>query len=350
MINNKNITGIKKSIKFFVCCAVMIVCVFLYSDLSIPVSSAEKAKTPSDDVTITFTAVGDMGLASNYTKPYKGSFYELYDLNGPDYFCKNVTPIFDKSDCVIANLECALTDNQDPKIRKKQAYSYKGYTKYTDILTSAGVDVVNLANNHTYDYSQEGYDDTVKALDDAGIGYFGNGTYLIKEINGINVGFIGIVSAYNWKNVKPATDYLKKNGADVIIVSFHWGNMSETTANKDQIKAARYAIDCGADLVIGHHPHVLQGIEKYKGKYIVYSLGNFMFDGNIISDIENRTSIIFQQTFTFNLSEKKITDSSIDIIPILVTSSKSRNNFQPILAEGKDKDAILQKIKDRSGS
>lgn len=295
---------------------------------------------------IVFTAVGDLTLGSNYVKPYSGSFYELYDLYGPEYFCENVAPVFHESDCTIANLECALTDNQDPGIRQGKTYCYKGYTEYTSILTAAGIDVVNLANNHSYDYSQEGYDDTIKALDGAGIGYFGNGTVLIKEINGIQIGFIGIIGAYRSGEVKPAIDYLNRNGAEIIIASFHWGNMDERIANSTQVEAARYAIDCGADLVIGHHPHVLQGIEIYKDKYILYSLGNFIFDGNVISDIENRTSIIFRQKFV--LYGTDIITSSADIIPILVTSNMSRNNFKPILAEGVQKEAILQKVEARS--
>lgn len=393
MIYNKYI---KKSIKFFICYAVIFICVFLsfsltkinpfqvleqppnpkpfdvpdipdiseppdLNDNPVEKTAAISAIPDSDDPEepeaviyykkkhlreIVFSAVGDMTLASNYVKSYSGSFYEYYDLYGPEYFCENVASFFCESDCAIANLECALTDNQDPGIRQSKIYCYKGYTKYTEILTASGIDVVNLANNHSFDYSQEGYNDTADALDNAGIGYFGNGKVLIKEINGINVGFIGKVGTYGLGELKTAIDYLNRNGAEIIIASFHWGNMDETIANSSQIEAARYAIDCGADLVIGHHPHVLQGIEIYKGKYIAYSLGNFIFDGNVISDIENRTSIIFQQKFVLYGTE--IIDSSIDIIPILVTSDMSRNNFKPILAKDAQKEAILQKIENRS--
>lgn len=293
---------------------------------------------------ILLSAVGDFALASNYIKPYAYSFYEYYDLYGPEYFCENVAQFFHESDCTIANLECALTNN--PYTRQHKTYSYRGYASYTDIITAAGIDVVNLANNHAYDYSQEGYDDTTEALDKAGIGYCGNGTFLLKNINGINVGFIGILGEHRAGEVKDAIEYLDNNGAELKIVSFHWGNMDARTANGSQVAAARYAIDCGADLVIGHHPHVLQGIELYKGKYIAYSLGNFIFDGNVISDIENRTSIIFQQRFVLHGTE--IIESEINIIPILVTSDTQRNNFKPVTAEGAQKENILQKIENRS--
>jgi len=295
---------------------------------------------------ILISAVGDLTLASNYNKPYGGSFYEYYDLYGPGYFCENVAPIFDGSDCVIANLECALTDNQDPALRQVKQFSYKGYKEYTNILTAGNIDVVTIANNHSFDYSQEGYDDTMDALDKAGIGYHGNGIVLIKEINGIKVGFAGAVGTGRMGEIKNALDYMKANGAEIKIVSFHWGFMDARIADASQVAAARFAIDYGADLVIGHHPHVLQGIEIYKGKYIAYSLGNFIFDGNVISDAENRTSVIFQ--IRFALCGTDIVDTGIDLIPIFVTSSMARNNFKPALAEGDAREIILNKIQARS--
>ena len=318
------------------------------------VISEDDPETPEDIIIfkkkhareIVISAVGDLTLGSEHRKSYGGSFYEYYDLYGPDYFCENVASVFKDSDCTIANLECALTDNQDPAILKPKEYNYKGYKEYTSVLKSADIDVVTLANNHTYDYSQEGYDDTRDALDNAGVDYFGNGIVLIKEINGIKVGFAGSVGTYWPPELKKALDYLDENGAEIKIVVFHWGTMYEKTASAAQVAVAHAAIDNGADLVIGHHPHVLQGIEIYKGKYIAYSIGNFIFDGNIITDIESRTSIIFQQKFSLYGTE--IVDSSINIIPIIITSSMARNNFQPVFANEQQQEDILHKIEERS--
>ena len=298
---------------------------------------------PEQTREILISAVGDLTLASNYNKAYTNSFYEYYDLYGPGYFCENVAHIFEESDCVVANLECALTDGGT---RQGNVYAYKGPAKYTDILTASNIDVVNRANNHSYDYSQSGYNDTTDALNKAGIDHYGYDSVLIKEINGIKVGFVGTVGTGSLSSVKNGLDYLAENGVEIKIVSFHWGIMDQRIANQSQVNAAHYVIDNGADLVIGHHPHVLQGIEIYKGKYIAYSIGNFIFDGNVISDIENRTSVIFQQKFILNGS--KIVESSINLIPILTISNMSRNNFKPMLATGGDKDAILSKIKARS--
>lgn len=296
---------------------------------------------------ISISLLGDTTLASESRKAYSGSFFEYYDLYGAGYFFENVAPVLGGSDYVVANLECALTDNADPGLKRSAQYNYKGYSKYTSILTAGGVGAVNLANNHTYDYSQTGYDDTVAALEAAAIGYFGNGTVFIKEINGIKVGFVGSVG-YGTAAIKSGLDYMEAKGVEIKIVTFHWGNMDERVANSSQVASARYAVDNGADLVIGHHPHVLQGIELYKGRYIAYSIGNFIFDGNVISDMENRTSVILQARFVLRGAE--ISGCEIELIPIFTTSNFSRNNFKPMLAEGEHKKAILDKIEARSAS
>lgn len=298
---------------------------------------------------ILINAFGDLTLASNFKKDYYNSFYHYYDRYGPEYFFKDVISVLSESDLNVANLECALTDNKNNRI--KEDYAYRGYKEYTSILTSGNIQVVNLANNHSLDYSEIGYNDTITALNTAGIEYFGFGNALIKEINGIKVGFIGFlgsanVTAERKQTIKKELEYLEKNGAELKIVTFHWGNMDEKTANNNQQNLAHFVIDNGADLVIGHHPHVLQGIEIYKGKYIAYSLGNFIFDGNVISNVDHRTSIIFQQKFIFEGDE--IIESSINIIPIITTESLSSNDFKPYIAQGKAKEDILKKIQDRS--
>lgn len=296
-------------------------------------------------------AVGDVSLASNYTKPYDYSFDYYYDNFGAEYFFENVREIFEKFDVTIANLECALTDNEDEGIRLEKAYCYKGRKEYADILRLGGIDVVNLSNNHTFDYSQEGYHDTIDALEKAGIEYFGDDIILIKEVNDIKIGFIGSLGSANvygarLQNLKASLDYLEEQGAVLKIAVFHWGNMSELFANDNQKYLARFVIDNGADLVLGHHPHVLQGLEIYKDKYIAYSLGNFIFDGNMVSDIEHRTSVIFQIKYIFE--GREIISSEIKLIPALASSERWRNNFQPVLAEGEMYDEILNKIEERS--
>ena len=300
---------------------------------------------------VTIGAVGDVSLASNYNKPYVNSFHYFYDRYGAEFFFRYVREIFEQFDVSVANLEGVLSDNDDPSIRANKRFTYRGRKQYAEILRLGGIDIVSLANNHTFDYGQIGFDDTIAALQASGIGYFGNDIILIKEVNGLKLGFIGAVGSANISGSRLQTfraqlDYLGERGADLKIVSFHWGNNDELLQNPNQIHLGRFLIDNGAHLVLGHHPHVLQGIEVYRGRYIVYSLGNFIFDGNVVSDIEHRTSIIFQITFVFEGDE--IISTDVNLIPVLVSSERWRNNFQPIPVEGAMYDYILNKIAERS--
>ena len=138
---------------------------------------------------------------------------------------------------------------------------------------------------------------------------------------------------------------VKKDGAQLIITVFHWGTEKEISPDSNQTQLGRMAIDEGADLVVGHHPHVLQGIEKYKGKYIVYSLGNFCFGGNSYpSDMD---TMIFQQTFTIDSSGVQ-PDGQIHVIPCSISSASGYNNYQPTPAQGSEAERILTKINERS--
>lgn len=311
--------------------------------------SAGDIEIPEDQITeILLSAIGDCSLASNYVKPYNRSFYSYYDTYGAKFFFENVLPVLEADDITVANLECALTDSEN---RLNKQYCYKGKKEYSSILVEGSVEIVNLENNHSGDYSAEGYADTIDAVKNAKIDYFGNGVITIREVKGIKIGFIGFMgssdaSSYRQQRLINDLAYLDENGADIKIVSFHWGNVDEKIANANQQLLAHCAIDNGADLVLGHHPHVLQGIEVYNGKYIVYSLGNFIFDGNMISDEEHRSTMIFQQKIV--LEGRTIIDTEINIIPVYATSNLSMNNFQPMFVDGERKDRILQKIAERS--
>lgn len=138
---------------------------------------------------------------------------------------------------------------------------------------------------------------------------------------------------------------MRRDGADLIIVVFHWGNERETVPDSNQMTLGHLAVDYGADLVVGHHPHVLQGIEEYRGRYIVYSLANFCFGGN--SAPTDMDTMIFQQTFTLRNGEV-LCDSNTKIIPCSVSSATGYNNYQPTPSEGSEAERILQKIEDLS--
>jgi poly-gamma-glutamate capsule biosynthesis protein CapA/YwtB (metallophosphatase superfamily) len=135
---------------------------------------------------------------------------------------------------------------------------------------------------------------------------------------------------------------LREQGVVFIIANYHWGDMYSYIPNNQQKNMAHFAIDNGADLVIGHHPHVLQGMETYKGKNIVYSLGNFCYGGKM--NPSDKDTIIFQQIISFDISKKEIAGTDYKIIPASISSRTDRNDFQPTIAAGEEAERIIKKF------
>ena len=189
------------------------------------------------------------------------------------------------------------------------------------------------------------------ALDAAGIVHFGYDKTAVMDVKGIKVGMVGIYELKDHlereQQLKDNIATVKADGAQLIVVIVHWGNETETVPDSNQTTLGRLAIDEGADLVCGHHPHVLQGIETYKGKNIVYSLGNFCFGGN--SSPSDMDTMIYQQTFTIT-SEGVQADNVTNVIPCSISSAayEGYNNYQPTPAEGDEAARILAKINERS--
>ena len=244
------------------------------------------------EVEVNLIAVGDIMLSRNVD----GKMEEHKDYKYP--FLK--TAQFLKStDITFGNLECPITPGRDIKTGE---IVFRADIESTEGLKYAGFDILSLANNHTPNFGQEGLKNTFKYLSQAGILYVGAGqdeeeahTPKIFEKDGIKISFL----AYNDSDVVPPSyeamgnragtafmniekmkaDVRKtKTKSDFLIVSMHSGTEYAKNPNQRQINFAHSAIDAGADLVIGHHPHVIQDSEEYKGKYIIYSLGNFVFD------------------------------------------------------------------------
>ncbi|MDP3771864.1 MAG: AmmeMemoRadiSam system protein B [bacterium] len=222
-------------------------------------------------------------------------------------------------------------------------YSFRSDPRVVEGLLYAGFDVLSIANNHIWDYGADAVRDTLTILKDASIGVTGGGIDyqeahkpLIKEVRDTKIAFLGytdlISSSLALKTAKPAIAYLDidqaisdvkeaRKVADLVVVSLHQGNEYETTQNLNQEKVARALIDAGAQLIIGHHPHVIQPVTEYGGGYIAYSLGNFVFDQNFSAD--TKTGLALKVT----LKNKKI--SQVEQIKIAFTSS-----YQPYLISG----------------
>ena len=304
--------------------------------------------TVSSPVSLTLSVVGDCTLGTDETFDYDTSLNAYYENYGADYFLQNVKDIFSSDDLTIANFEGTLTDSDE---REDKTFAFKAPASYASILTGGSVEAVNTANNHSHDYGDQSFDDTLAALDDAGIVHFGYDETAVMDVKGIKVGLVGIYELYDHlereQQLKDNIAKVKADGAQLIVVIFHWGNETETVPDSNQTTLGRIAIDEGADLVCGHHPHVLQGIETYKGRNIVYSLGNFCFGGN--SSPSDMDTMIYQQTFTIDADGVK-KDNVTNIIPCSISSAAydGYNNYQPTPAEGDETTRILGKINERS--
>lgn len=292
--------------------------------------------------TIKITATGDCTFATDINASRDLGFVAYFERYGADYFFEKVRPIFEADDLTIVNFEGTLSDRGERAIKQ---FAFRGAPEYVNALSGSSVEAANLANNHSMDYGEVSLTDTVKYLDEAGILHCrGEADVAITEINGIRVGLVGI----NYLNdvmrteLEAAIKKAKDNGAELIILSIHWGIERANIPNEDQINAAHTAIDCGADLVIGTHPHVLQGFEKYKGRYICYSLGNFSFGGN--NSPSDMDAAMFTQTFTFD-NDTLRDDDNYEIIPCRISGTTPMNNYQPIAAEGTQYTRIVERIK-----
>ncbi|MDD2958655.1 MAG: CapA family protein [Lachnospiraceae bacterium] len=298
------------------------------------------------ETTVTISTVGDCTLGTDANFSSSNSFNTVQAMYGSSYFFQNVKSILSEDDITFANFEGTLTTLDT---RADKEYAFKGDPSYTEILKEGSIEAVTLANNHSSDYGEQSLADTKKYLSEAGIDYCTGDEIVIKEVNGIKTGLIGIyVLADGMEReaqVKETIAAAKAQGAALIVVAFHWGTEKSDTPDETQKSLAHTAIDSGADLVVGHHPHVLQGIELYNGKYIVYSLGNFCFGGN--STPSDMDTIIFQQTFT--IGEDGVgQDNQINIIPCSISSDTSWNNYQPTPATGDAAASIFTRINEMS--
>lgn len=309
-------------------------------ELTIDKTSGDSS--PAEEVSLTISSMGDCTLGTDANFNQSTSLNAYYDMYGPDYFFQNVRSILEEDDLSIVNMEGTLTDSTT---REDKTYAFKAPAEYAQILSGSSVEAANLANNHSSDYGSQSNTDTVNALENAGITAFGFDQTRILDVNGIKVGLTGIYELAEHmgkaNQVKENVAALKAEGAQLIIVNFHWGIEKEYYPNDTQKQLAHLAIDSGADLVIGHHPHVLQGIEKYKDKYIAYSLGNFCFGGN--SNPSDKDTMIVQQTFTFQNGELK-ESSDLNLIPCSLSSTSSYNDYCPTPLEGDEKQRVLDKI------
>ncbi|GEE03847.1 lipoprotein [Gordonia spumicola] len=309
--------------------------------------------------TITISWVGDNILGTD--KDFGGgTLPELWARSGdsPDYFFQNVKRYFSSDDLTVANFEVALTKRRQERYKGDgETYHFFGDPAVAKSLPAAGIDVVTLANNHTYDYGRGGFEDTTRALDAVGVDYVGTGDAsegsdydfrVIRDVKGVRVGLVGYQA---WADTpsfraKIRTDFstLRAEGAQVVIPYFHWGIESQNRPYEVQTSLARYAIDQGADAIIGTHPHVLQSMSTYKGKLIAYSLGNFSFGGN--TNPSDKRTMILQTRLT--VTGETVSGAEYRVIPTRLSSKSEYNDYVPTPYRGAEKAEALAFINEIS--
>jgi len=295
---------------------------------TLPADARQPEPVPEEaNTTITMTFAGDVMLASLLDKTAAGNFNGYAAEQPASYFLEEAAPVFQADDFTLVNLENALSDRALTPRDKGEgaAYWYKSRTSNTEILTSSGVEAVSLVNNHTHDYGNAGYQDTVKAVEAAGLAYGTESRTIFYEKDGFRV---AVICAGLWSEggAWAIVNRLKaaEEESDFQIVFYHGGEEGVHQPEAWKIRASRKLVDAGADVVLGGHPHVLQPMEVYNGVDIVYSLGNFCFGGN--RRPENRT-VLYQLTLTVD-RDRQVVQKESRLLPFYVYTG-DQNNYRP---------------------
>ena len=309
------------------------------------------AETPEEENgtrLITATFAGDFTIGGDSRKRTNIFEDELKKQDGDiNFTMRNVRDILMEDDLTLINFEGTLTNSTHvPDNKRENQFLFSAPPEYVSILTDNGVEAVALENNHVMDHGEEVYQETQQTLTDAGIVWSNAETVGEITVKGVKIGMLSYQTfdRYDTLFTQVPLDVAEaKARYDLVIVSFHWGNEKDYAPNKNQQKMGKLAIDAGADLVVGHHSHRINPIEEYKGKYIVYSLGNFCFAGN--SKPSDMSSFLFQMRW--RVHENTITQEGWRIIPIRISSRSDYNDFAPtVLEKATAIDGLLTTLKE----
>jgi poly-gamma-glutamate synthesis protein (capsule biosynthesis protein) len=273
-----------------------------------------------------------------------------------DYPFALVKPWFLRDDLTCVNFECTLTDATG---EANKQWHFKGPASYAAIFHAGGVDVVGISNNHSHDYQQRGFNDTLVNFQRSHVPVFYQNAPYITNLRGIQTCLIGDCTVVGENTTKVdgvqkrvlAEIKKYKRPDNIVIVVMHWGSELATSPFLWEQRYAHDFIDAGADAVVGHHPHIIQGIEQYHGKCIAYSLGNFAFGGNSLAR-RPETMIL---RLRFKSVQNRTMYDGCSVVPCLITSSKNRvkgnvliNNYQPIPVHKGAADRVVALVLARS--
>lgn len=280
-------------------------------------------------IQLIITAGGDMTIGGDVRKRGDSLFTRELKRQGGDihFLTRNVRDILLEDDMTIVNFEGTLTTA--PVYKTNNQFVFSAPPEYVEILKQGGIEAVALENNHVFDHGQAGLDETKATLDAAGIVWSDSNNVGVYTVNNVTIAML------TYQQYRDKVEHLlvqvpldvqnAKAQYDIVIVSFHWGQELDYKPNRNQINLGRATIDAGADLVLGHHSHRINPIEKYKDRYIVYSLGNFSFAGN--NKPSDMSTFLFQ--VRFNVKGDTVESDSFRIIPSRISSKTDYNDFAP---------------------
>ena len=305
-----------------------------------PEPTPEPVYQPDGSIEITLTAVGDVTIGRNVQ--HKGTSIFEKELkkqkNDPNFIFRNVKGIFESDDLTIANFEGVLGESLTPPSSKKNNdFLFLASPEYAQVLSNNGVEAVTMENNHINDFGDDGINSTIAAMESAGVVWANKNHMAVYETQGIRIGMLAYQIVPPLRSDEMQADALQtqvasdiakaKQTCDIVTVSFHWGKELDYSPRNEspyrQVTLGRAAIDAGADLVLGHHSHRINPIEKYNGKYIVYSLANCSFAGN--NKPSDMCTFIFQ--CKFRIRDGQVVDNPFRIIPCRISSRRDYNDF-----------------------
>lgn len=261
------------------------------------------------------------------------------------YFLEKCQPIFASDDFTLVNLEVVLADTARGK-REGRKWNFRGTTDYVRVLTEGSVEGVTLGNNHAQDFGAPGLKSTKETLTNAGVAYCVDQEVCFYEKDGVKIAFMGFwESSFHGKLkwIRQEIPRLKtQEGCAAVVVVYHGGNEYKQKHSKEQEKDLRAAIDAGADLVVGHHPHVIQGIEVYKNRNILYSMGDFCYGGNRKPRAMEYPTYVAGVEMQFD--EKGYLAQQLTIHPFRISATAPRNNYQPYPVTGEEAQEVMKLI------
>lgn len=298
--------------------------------------------------TLTLSFLGDCSIGQMpESEGREGSYTRVLDENGLDWPFSLVRSILEQDDFTFANNEVVFTTRKKHQDKKTNLCALP---QYAEVYHYSGVDAVNTANNHAWDFFEAGYQDTLQALDDFSIPHFGSlyvGTghaydHLgIYEVKGVRIGAMGFSypqdSKHDLNMIAERAEQLRAEGCQLVIACLHWGREVHSSPQSWQFTFAKKVLDAGVDVIWGQHPHILQQVQFYKGKPIFYSTGNFTFGS--MSAVDPDTGI-FQ--LRYELTEEGLSLTNFTVIPC---RTQGKGDFRPYpLTDEAEKTAMLKKL------